>query len=134
MTWFTKRRKRRELPVKATFAGLPIRSEFVLNRMRNTKWEDCESVFALISLERYVLEGPRGMFDAWSSSLLRRRYPDAADAIEAELLTSDELVALQECRAEAERYSEKAMAAEEARKAKAEEKLRREWLALGGKP
>ena len=134
MKWFAKRKKRRELPVKATFDGQPIRSEFVLNRLRNTKWEDRESVLPLISLERYVLHGPNGMFDAWSCSHLMQEYPVALHAIEAELLPADELATLQNRRTEAKRYSEKAMAAEKAQKQKAEEEARREWLALGGKP
>ena len=114
MKWFTKRSQRPNLPVKATFAGWPIRSEYVLNRLRNTKWEDRKTILDLIRLERYVLEGPKGWIDAMGSGALKQEYEDAVDAIEAECLPPEELAPLQKDRADTKRHVEDAKVAKEA--------------------
>jgi hypothetical protein len=133
MTWAIKHSKRREFPVKATFLRQSIRSDFVLNRLRNTKWEDREPVLDLIRLERHVLEGARGMFDAMAGDALSRQYPDPVAAIEAELLSADELAARERKRENKKIQAEEARVAEKSEKARVEEKSRREWLVLGGK-
>ena len=134
MKWFAKRRKRREVPVKATFADRPIRSDYVLNRLRNTRWENHETIFSLIALERYVVEGPHGWIDAIGGGALRQRYPDETRAIEAELLPPDEFAEMERSRAAASRRAIESKAKADADRKEAAEAAKREWLALGGKP
>lgn len=134
MKRFTQPSQRRKLPVKATLAGMPIRSEYVLNRLRNTRWEERETILDLIALERYILEGPQGMSAAMARDALIRHYPDETYAIESEYLPPDELAALQKNRTEIQRKAKHEKAVKEAKSLRAEEVAKKEWLTLGGKP
>jgi len=134
MKWFTKERIHRELPVKGRLAGQAIRSDYVLNKLRQTTWDDRAAIFELIKLERILLDGPRGWIEAMASSGLRHHYRDAANAIESEFLTSEEFTEKERIRIEISRRGIDLKAEVAAKQMAAEKSAKREWLTLGGKP
>ena len=134
MSWLKIFRKRSWPPVKATFAGHPIRSDFVLNRLQNKAWKEHTMIIDLAKLEQYVLHGPTGCDSARLFAAMEGRYPDAVTAIEAELLPAEELASRKRQMAEAQRAAQAAREAHELKQKQTECQLKAAWLALGGKP
>ena len=134
LNWLRTYNKRNDPPRKATFAGRPIRSDFVLNRLRNTNWKDHMMILDLIRLERYVQEGPSGWIDAMRCGAVKQRYPEETAALEAELLTADELVSLKQHRAQVQQTSLAAQEADMVKEKNSHIQLKLAWLALSGKP
>lgn len=118
--------------------GLGIKTRFVRDRLRETRWEDREYIGKLMSIERVILNPKvrQGWLQAMAYAGLRAEFPVEYEAIEAELqrgvyTTPDEfrkrLAARHARMMQDERNERDRQESEEARE-------REEWLKAGGRP
>lgn len=119
-----------------------IRTEFVRDCVRRTRWEERSYIEDLMRIERYTIHGHVNWMDAMRNERLLRCYTLEHEAICDEVLTRGLASAAVLQRLESERRDRQERRRLEVRladkrKRSEEEQLRRkreEWLSMGGKP
>jgi hypothetical protein len=110
------------------------KSELVRNLIRGASWKDRvhrEYVDDLIEIERYVLTGPTGFADALRAGMLKAKYSRESMIIFKELKPEEYERFIKEDKRRRRKIREKTERLARERKIE-EERLRREWLKMGG--
>ena len=111
---------------------MPIFTDYVLNRLRSTKWEDRGTIRDLIEIEQHVICGTRTASTARARSCLQRQYPDETAAITSELITHYEVAERAKRNKTQEEAAQRRRVKTEAKEKEDEERIRRQWVDLGG--
>lgn len=111
---------------------MPIFTDYVLSRVQSTKWEDRGTIRDLIEIEQHVICGTRTASAARASSCLQRQYPDETAAITSELITHYEVAERARRNKTQEEAAQRRRVKTEAKEKEVEERIRRQWLDLGG--
>jgi len=110
-----------------------IKSNYIRQKIRETKWEDRSYISDLMSLESLILTGPGGMAGARLWVKLESQYPEEFKAIYFELKPEKAKEIFERKRKELEKLRKEERERIKRNKKRLEERLK-EWLEMGGQP
>ncbi len=128
------RSMRKEPAARIAFRGMPIHTKYVLNRLKDTRWEDRRIILNLIEIEQRILDRHEGRPDTGDRDALMKQYPEETRAIEAELLSPAHFDLRRRRKDPTEKQMEELRRRRESERLLTEEQERQEWITIGGKP
>ena len=110
-----------------------IKSEYIRQKLRKTKWKDSEYIDDLIRLEDCIVNGVQGFAHAMAYSGLKDKYREEWEAIYMELEPERGRIIIERQRKQEEKWKKEEEEYEKKRKKKLEEMLK-DWEEMGGQP